>query len=82
MEMISTNPRKIMRDALKESGILQTELAEKLHITQASISGNMNRTKIGMDVFVRMLEGMGYNVVVGKKTADGFEPIWEVATEE
>ena len=78
MELAKGNSRKVMKDALKKSGILQSELAEKLQITQASISGNMNRTKMGIDVFIRMINAMGYSVVVGENKEDGFEPLWEL----
>ena len=75
---LSTN-QEILKLALAESGKRQVDLAEELHVNQATISTNMRRDRMGMDVFVRLLNAMGYSVVVGKETEDGFEAKWTVS---
>ena len=74
--------KKAMREALKGSGMKQTELAEELGITQASVSSNMNRSKVGIDVFLEMTGAMGYTTCLGKKENGKFVPIWELEKEE
>lgn len=73
---------KVMKEALKESGLKQTDIAETLHINQASVSSNINRKKVGIDVFITMIETMGYTVCVGKKENSVFTPIWELEKED
>lgn len=74
--------QRVLKDALAESGMKQADLAERLGITQSSTSGNMSRPNMGVNVFLRMLEAMGYSVMVGKKSSEGFEPLWEVVTKK
>ena len=80
--IISGTTKKVMKLAVKDSGVRQMELAERLNMAQASVSGNINRTKIGMDVFVKIVNAMGYAVMIGEKTENGFEEIVEVDQNE
>ena len=72
----SYSSNDILREAKDRKGIRQNELAERLGMAQPSLSGNMNRTRIGLDVFTKMLDAMGYDVVVTDR--DSGKPIWKV----
>lgn len=74
--------KKAMKEALKGSGLKQTELAEKLGVNQSSVSSNMNRSKVGIDVFLEMTEAMGYTTYLGLKENGKFVPVWELKKEE
>ena len=82
MEIKKTTPGKTMREALNASGMKQIDLAEKLGITQASVSNTMNRKKASADVLITMLNAMGFAIIVGKKDGDDFTPMWELEREE
>lgn len=68
--------RKILFAAMRSRGITQVQLAEKLGIKQSSLSGNMNRTRIGLDVFAKTLNALGYDVVVTDRSTG--ENVWKV----
>lgn len=70
--------KKIMREAMLKRGIKQSELAERLGMRQPSLSGNMNRTKIGLGVFTKILNVMGYDVAVVDRESG--EALWTVDT--
>ena len=80
MEHITT--KNSVKEAIKESGMKQYELAEKLCITQASVSNSINRQRIGADVLVSFMDAMGFTVVIGKKEKGKFLPLWELQNEK
>ena len=69
---------KLPKEALKKSGVKQVELAERLNLTQPTISGILSRRRIGADVLISMLNAIGYTVMVGEKHGEEFEPLWEI----
>lgn len=76
-EARSYEPGDIIRNALIDRGMLQIELADKLGITQASLSGNVNRKRMSLEVFSKTLDVMGFDVaVVDRETGEVF---WKVA---
>ena len=76
LKVVST--RDAMKEAIKSTGVKQYELAERLGIKQASLSGNINRQRVSVDVMVSIMEALGYTLVVGKKEGNIFTPIWEL----
>lgn len=72
------NSTDVMAAALKESGLKQMDLAEILKVNRSTISTNMRRDNIGINVFIRLLNTMGYTVMVGQKEGEMFFPKWEV----
>ena len=67
----------ILRSAMLVRGEKQVSLSSKMGIQQASLSGNLNRTRMGLDVFVKILDVMDYDVVVIDRTTG--EEKWKVA---
>ena len=66
----------ILRASMKERGITQVELADKLGILQSSLSGNINRRRMSLEVFREILDAMEYDVaVVDRRTG---EIMWKV----
>lgn len=68
--------KKILRAAMRERNMKQTELGEKLGMLQSSVSGNLNRTRMGLDVFVKMLKALDYDVVIADHKTG--ETVWQV----
>ena len=63
-EVNKMDGNSIFRNAMYEHGMTQVKLAEKLGITQASMSGHLNRMRISLDAFTKILDVLGYDVVV------------------
>lgn len=74
--------KAVLKEALKESKMKQIDLAEHFGVNKATVSTNLRRDNIGLDVFVRYMDAMGYAVMVGKKENDSFVPMWELEREE
>lgn len=72
------NEKEIIKTAMAADGITQKELAEALGWSSQQSVGNMLTRKNGMrlDNFVKMLNEMGYEVVVRKKL--GVSDEWKV----
>ena len=67
---------EIIKAALKERGMMQIDLADKLGVLQSSISGSINRKRVGLDVFCTILNAMDYDVAVVDRTTG--EVMWKV----
>lgn len=63
---------KLANDIWKDSGISQKRLAEKMGLKTQQAVFNMLKAKNGMrvDNFVRMMNVLGYDVVVRNKVTD------------
>lgn len=70
----------IFRLAMNERNVKQVELADRLGVMQSSISGNLNRRRIGLEVFNTMLDALDYDVAVVDRTTG--EIRWIVAKEK
>ena len=67
----------ILKASIKERGITQVDLADRLGIRQSSLSGNINRRRMSLEVFGEILNAMDYDVaVVDRETG---EIMWKVA---
>lgn len=75
----------VIRTVMKENGIKQTELMEKLgYSTQSAISELINRKRASLEKVIAALNKMGYSVVVKRHGVDVFEIVtdWIVGSEE
>ena len=62
---------EILKASVKERKITQVELADRLGIRQSSLSGNINRRRMSLEVFSTILNAMGYDVaVVDRETGE------------
>lgn len=62
---------EILKTSVKERKITQVELADRLGIRQSSLSGNINRRRMSLEVFSTILNAMGYDVaVVDRETGE------------
>ena len=68
--------KEIMRTAVSERGLKQRELAERLGMLQTSLSMSLAREHISLELFSKILSGMGYAVAVIDK--DDGEVRWVV----
>jgi len=59
--------KKILKAAIAERGITQKVLAERLGCAQNSLSMNITRDRMSLDVFVDVLDALGYDVVVADR---------------
>jgi transcriptional regulator with XRE-family HTH domain len=78
MAEIKKNEKQIIRDAMAADGITQKELADALGLVGQQSIGNMltRKNSMRLDNFVKMLDAMGYAVVVRKKLGESEE--WKV----
>ena len=75
-EVRSWEPGDIIRNAMIDRGMLQIDLADKLGVLQSSVSGNINRKRMSLDVFSKMLDAMNFDIgVVDRETG---EVMWKV----
>lgn len=74
IEVMSDND--ILRAAMVSREVKQAELAERLGMKQPSLSGNMNRSRIGLDTFGKILKALDYDVVVTDRNTG--ETVWQV----
>lgn len=72
------NASEIVKKAMKADGITQKELAQALNLSSQQSMGNMLTRKNGMriDNFIKIMEKMGYEVVVRKSLGTSEE--WKV----
>ena len=71
--------KDIIRTAIKGRGVKQRDLAEQLGMLQSSLSMSISREHISLDMFGRILNGMGYAVAVIDKDDGGVR--WVVDTD-
>ena len=58
------NEREIMKIGMKERGLTQTKLAERMDTTQRNLSACMNRSRVSMEVFKEVMDALEYDVIV------------------
>lgn len=68
---------ELLKLVVNNTGVKQSYLAEKLGIKQESVSGALNRPKVGADVFTKLMNAMGYEVYVTKDEANSFDVMWK-----
>lgn len=69
IEIIGTDPVKIIRSILEQEGLSQQELADKMGVARQNVSQALNRNRISMrfDNFERMVSALGYEIVTRRK---------------
>ena len=66
----------VIRAAMKDRGMTQTVLAEKIGTAQNSLSNSINRTRMSVQVLKDLLDAMEYDlVVVDRRTG---EIMWRI----
>ena len=68
---------EILKASIKERKITQVELADRLGIRQSSLSGNINRRRMSLEVFSEILNVMDYDVAVVDRESG--EVVWKLA---
>lgn len=56
--------KKILKEAIKSRQMTQADIAEHLNVNQSTVSTNMRRDRMGLDVFVKYLDFMDYDVAI------------------
>ncbi len=79
-EEIILNGKEILKEATKESGTTQKELGERIGMSQTSVSAGLARERVSLEMFSRLLSGMGYAVAVIDKENGAVR--WVVDTEK
>lgn len=70
-EEIILKDKEILRTAMSERGMTQVKLAERIGIGQNAVSATINRDRMSLDGFKRILNAMGYAVaVIDKQSGD------------
>lgn len=70
-EILVLNEGDAIRSAMKERGMKQIELAEKLGMLQSGLSNSINRKHISVDAFKAILNAMDYDVaIVDRQTGE------------
>lgn len=62
--MVLAEDKTILKEAMRSRQMTQAELAEQLNVNQSTVSTNMRRDRMGLDVFVKYLDSMGYDVAI------------------
>lgn len=63
-EEVLLSGKEILKEAVKETGTTQKALGERLGMLQTAVSAGFARERISLDMFSRLLSGMGYAVAV------------------
>ena len=79
-EVVVINERDILRAAIMERHTTQQAVADKLGMLSNALSQNINRSRISMDNFKKILDAMDYDVyIVDRKNK---EALWCVDVDE
>lgn len=71
--------RDIMKTALKVRKVTQDVVAEKLGIKRNALSQGINRSRMSLYMFSRVLNALDYDVVVVDR--NNGEPMWQLYVE-
>lgn len=66
----------ILKASIKERGITQIELADRIGIRQSTLSDNINRRRMSLKVFGEVLNAMEYDIAVVDRSTG--EIMWKV----
>ena len=70
----------ILSAARSCKGMTQAAIGKKLNMLQNAVSMNMSRKRISLEMFARLLDAMGYDVVVVDR--DDGSAKWKVEVEK
>lgn len=71
--------REILKQAQKSRHINQADLANAIGVRQSTMSGHMNRTRMSLGMFAKILDALDYDVVVVNRETGDAE--WQVYVE-
>lgn len=71
--------KMILKAAQKTRSVTQSVLGGRIGMSQNALSQNMNRSRMSLDMFSRILHAMDYDVVVVDRTTG--EPVWKLCAE-
>ena len=70
-EIVVLNERDILRAALHHRHATQQSVADKLGMSPNALSQNINRSRISMDNFKKILDAMDYDIyIVDRNTGE------------
>ena len=72
--------RDIMKVAFKSRSVIQDVVAEKLGIKRNALSQGINRSRMSLSMFSRVLNALDYDVVVVDRSTG--EPMWKLYVED
>lgn len=72
--------RSIMKHAQKKREVTQDVIAERMGIKRNSLCQNMNRKRMSLDTFVKVLDSLDYDIVVTDRETG--EPMWQLYVEQ
>ena len=73
---------EILKAAMAEANMKQIDLANQFGVNKATVSTNLRRDRMSVDVFATYLNAIGYTVYVGKMKERAFVPEWELTKED
>ena len=68
--------KNIMKRAQKVRGVTQDVIAERIGIKRNSLCQNMNRTRMSLDTFAKVLDALEYDIIVTDRETG--EPVWQL----
>lgn len=71
--------REIMRQAQKSRHVTQDVIAERIGIKRNALNQNMNRARMSLDTFAKVLDALGYDIIVTDRETG--EPMWQLYIE-
>lgn len=71
--------REILRLAQRSRKVTQVELAEMVGLKQSAMSGHMNRVRMSLGMFAKILDALDYDVVVMNRETGEAE--WQLYVE-
>ena len=77
------NEKNIITEAMKSCGWNQQLLAEKCgYKSQSAISNKVNGKSLRVDTFAKILDAMGYEIVVKSKSSNSNKNQWKISIDE
>lgn len=69
-EAITNDYKSILRTLISEEGVTQQELANRIGVSRQALSQILNRNEFGIryETFLRIVEALGYELVLRKKS--------------
>lgn len=72
--------REILKQAQKSRHVTQDVIAEKMDIKRASLCQSMNRSRMSLGMFAKILDVLGYDVIVADQETG--EIAWKLEVEK
>ena len=68
--------RELLKLAQKSRHVTQDVIADRLGVKRNALNQNMNRSRMSLDTFVKVLSALDYDVVVTDRETG--EPMWQL----